>query len=174
MLAGEVSHQVFDVVAHLMRDDVCIGEIAVRAELLLHRREEGKVDIEFLVGRAVEGAHGRLPLAAAGRSRARVEHEGRGLIGLSHLLEHLRPDILRRGEDLLGEGGELLLLFGEGGLADRFGLAAENRSQDFRQGFFDDAATDSAAASAHKLHDKGDDKADEAGSTGNAGHFTGR
>ncbi len=52
-------------VADLMGDDIGLGEIAGRSEAARQLVEEGGVDVDLLVGRAIEGPHRRLRRAAA-------------------------------------------------------------------------------------------------------------
>ena len=95
---------VLDVVADLVRDHVGVGEIAAGAELALHLLEEGKVDIDRLVDRAVERAHLRARAAAARARRARVDHHLRRDVRLVDLRrQHDLPDVLGIAEDLRGE-----------------------------------------------------------------------
>ena len=53
-------------VAHLMGDDIGLGEVAGGAEVVAQFVVEGQVDIDLAIARAVEGTHGRLPQAAGG------------------------------------------------------------------------------------------------------------
>ena len=62
-LVGD-AEQVLHMVANLMRDHIGLGEIARCAELVLHVLVEGEVDVDLLVGRAIERAHGGLGAAA--------------------------------------------------------------------------------------------------------------
>src|SRR5574337_1699391 len=74
------AEQTLHVVADLVRDDVSLREVARRAELLAQRVEEAEVDVDLLVGRAVERPHRRLPDAARGAGRAAEQHQPRRLI----------------------------------------------------------------------------------------------
>src|ERR1700731_1045375 len=51
--------------AYLMRDDISVGEVATAAEAPFHVLEEGRIEIDLLVSRAIERAHGRLGATAA-------------------------------------------------------------------------------------------------------------
>ena len=62
----ERAFEVLDVMADLMGDDIGLGEVAGRAEALRQLVEEGRVDVDLLVGRAVERPHRRLAHAAGG------------------------------------------------------------------------------------------------------------
>ena len=95
-----------------MRDDVRIREIAVRTDLLLHRGEEGQVDINRLVRAVVERAHLGGSGTAAGLHIIIVKDELRRHVGAAVLGEDLGPDVFRADQDLLGEDGELFLLGG--------------------------------------------------------------
>ena len=87
------AEEVLHVVADLVRDHIGIGEIAAAAELLLHVVEEGHVEIDLLVDRAIERTHGGLRLAAARARHAAVENEPRIDIGDALLgRQHLAPD----------------------------------------------------------------------------------
>ncbi len=99
------AHQVLDVVADLMRDDVRAGEVAGRSEALRELVEERKVEIDLAVVRAVERPLRRRPAAAGRLRQAGVEDELRELVGLSRLREDLRPGVLGVGEH---DGDELL------------------------------------------------------------------
>ena len=108
---AEGAKQVLHMVAHLMGDDIGIGEIPVGAELLPHRGEEAEVDVEFLVGRAVERTHGRLAGTAAGGSGAGVQYEGRIAVFADAVpLEIGSPHVFGGGEDLAGELGQGFVL----------------------------------------------------------------
>ncbi len=63
--AVQHAQQVLHVMAHLVRDDIGAGEVAAGAQPALQVEHEVEVDIEFVVLRAVEGAHLRLGKAAA-------------------------------------------------------------------------------------------------------------
>ena len=81
--ALEDAGKVLDVVADLVGDDIGLGEIARRAELVLQLPEEVEVEIELLVVGAVERPDRRAG-GAAGRADLVVEQdEGRLRIGLA-------------------------------------------------------------------------------------------
>src|SRR4051794_18942776 len=63
--ARQDAELVLDVVAHLVRDYVRIGEVAARAEPALHLLEERQIDVDLLIERTIERPHGRLRAAAA-------------------------------------------------------------------------------------------------------------
>jgi hypothetical protein len=64
-----------DVVADLVREDVGLREIPRRAEAGTQLVVEGEVDVDLLIGRAVEGTHLALSDAAARARRIAKEHE---------------------------------------------------------------------------------------------------
>ena len=68
------AHQMLHVVADFVRDDVGLGEFAGCVETLAEVAVEGEVDIDALVGRAVERSHRRLAGAAGGRCGAGEQH----------------------------------------------------------------------------------------------------
>ena len=103
------AQQVLDVVADLVGDDVGIGELARRLELLRQHPVEAEVDVDRLVVRAVERAGGGLAGAAGGRRRAVEHHElGRPVLRAA-LAEDLLPDVLGAGKDHRGEAPALVL-----------------------------------------------------------------
>src|SRR4030095_13228643 len=57
-LVGD-TEQVLDVVAHLVRDDVGLREIARGSEAPIQLVVEGEVDVNLAIGRAVERPDGR-------------------------------------------------------------------------------------------------------------------
>jgi hypothetical protein len=94
-----------DVVPDLVRDDVRLREVARGAELRLHHLIEPRVDVQALVGRAVEGAHLRGGVAAPARGDGGAEdHEGGGRVGHGAPPRHAargelhRPDVFRGGQ----------------------------------------------------------------------------
>ena len=108
------AEQVLHMVAHLMGDDIRIGEVAVGPELLPHGGEETQVDIQFLIAGAVERAHGGLSRAAGGGGGAGIQDQGRRPVCADAGLPEIgAPDVLGGGEDLLGERGEGFV-FGRG------------------------------------------------------------
>ena len=105
------AQQVLHVVAHLMRNHIGVGKVAIGPELLLHAGEEGEVDIEFFVGRAVERPHGGLALPAGSAGGAGIKHQRGGFIRAYPIVhEIVAPNVFRRGKDLAGEFGQGLIL----------------------------------------------------------------
>ena len=105
------AQHVLDMMAHFMRDDIGVGEVAVGPQLLPHAGEKAQVDIQFFVGAAIEGAHGRLSLPASRRGAAGVQDQrGRLVATQAGLLEILRPHVLGGSQDLPGELGQGLVL----------------------------------------------------------------
>ena len=103
--------------AHLVGDDIGIGEIAAATELALHVPEERRVEIDFSVVRAVERAHRRLR-GSARRFRRAVEQHEPGWLELDALLrrQDFAPHILVLPEngghelaDLVARGAGLAL-----------------------------------------------------------------
>lgn len=139
--------------SHFVGNDVGVGEVAVSAELLLHGAEEGEVDIDALVGGAVEGAGGGGGAAAARLHAFGEEHKFGRHVGLAHLLELGGPHVFGAGENLSGELGEFLLLRGRlvGGF--RFRAARQLAVVDDIRGVFPqnkaDDADDDGTADAH-------------------------
>ena len=74
-------------VPDLVRDDVGLREIAGRAEAPLELVEEREVDVDALVGRAVEGSHRRRVEAAGRLHHVREQDQVRLLVGGALLLE---------------------------------------------------------------------------------------
>ena len=84
--------------ADLVGDDVGLGEIAPRAELLLHHPEEVGVEIDLLVVRAVERPHRRLGAAAGRRGLAAEEHQLRLACTAGPTARRWPPDVLGVGQ----------------------------------------------------------------------------
>ena len=112
LLVGLVqdSEQVLHVVAHLVRNDVGIGKVAIGSQLPLHLGKEGKVDIHTLVGRAIEWTRRSCGSTAPRLYTARKEHQAGRFIGAPHLLELLCPHIFGTGQYLAREFGQCLFL----------------------------------------------------------------
>ena len=111
---AENAERVLHMVADLVGNDIGIGEgITLDTQLALHLREEGQVDIQFLVTGAIERTYGSRSRATGRVDLIGKQYQRGRLVGTAQFLEHSRPDILRRGEDLLALGSELLLFLGE-------------------------------------------------------------
>ena len=96
-------------VAYLVGDDVSIGKVAIGANLTTHALEELKVEVDRLVGGAVERSAGRGGIATSRVDGiAEDDHLGR-LVGAAHLLELTVPNVLGASQDTLAEGHELLI-----------------------------------------------------------------
>ena len=96
--------------ADLVRDHICPGEVAGRAELAAHVLIEGEVEVDALVGRAVEGPDRRgRPAAALGAHGAVIDDELGAVVGLAVLLEGAGPGLLGVVEDVVGELVQLAL-----------------------------------------------------------------
>ena len=109
----EDTQQILHMVTHLMGNHIGIREIAVGTQVTLHRGEERQVDIQTLVGRAIERTYLRITCTTTGIHTTGIEHHLWGNILAPHLLEHLGPHILCTCEDLTGELRQCLLLFCE-------------------------------------------------------------
>src|SRR5512139_3221959 len=95
---GRDAEQVLHVVAHLVRDDVGLREVARRTELAVQRVEEAEVDVDLLVARAIERAHRRLAHAAGAARGATEQHQlGLAVGGTTHLHQGT-PHVFRVGE----------------------------------------------------------------------------
>ena len=107
VLGADLAHraeQVLDVVAELVGEDVRLHEVtALAAELSLEDvLEERRVEVDGLVGRAVERPDVGAGAAAAGRRAAGEGDDLRGLELLAGLLgQHLGPVALQRQRDRL-------------------------------------------------------------------------
>ena len=85
------AEQLLHVVADLVRDHVRPREVAARLQLALHVAVEGEVEVDVLVGRAVERPDGGAGRAAAGVDAVAVEHELGALVALALLGEGPLP-----------------------------------------------------------------------------------
>src|SRR3546814_20837408 len=85
--------------ADLVRDDIGLRGVAGGAETLFEFAEEGGVEIDALVGGAIEGAHRRLRRAAARPVLVGEEIER----GLLVAVDQFAPHLLRRTEDVARE-----------------------------------------------------------------------
>ena len=117
--ATQDAELVLDVVAYLMRHDIGHGEIAARAQLLLHRGEEVGIEIHLLVARAVERP--RRPRGIATR-RIRYtlvqDQNGGGVVAVQLGLENIGPDLLGIGQNNGNEFARLHIGSGQLGDAD--------------------------------------------------------
>lgn len=92
--AQKVLHVVPDLVGH----DVGLGEIARCVQLLLQIVVEGQINVDFLIGWAVEGPHGRLGIAAGRIDGAAEQHQFRLLVGLAVGAEDAVPVVFGVGQ----------------------------------------------------------------------------
>src|SRR5262249_4596102 len=133
------AEQVLHVVADLVRDHVGLREpagLAADVATAKARRnliEEGGIEVDLLIGRAIERAHGALRHPAAiGAGLAAVEDQDRRAIGLAVLGEDLLPLQVGAAQDLAHEAADLVLgrAGARGGLARRLdgGGAAARRN----------------------------------------------
>lgn len=96
-----------DSLAHLVGDDVGLGEIARCLETMAQLIVEAQVDVDLLIRRAVEGPHGRLGHATGGTHRVSKQYQPRLLVGKSFLLEEGCPGFF----DIRQNNGNELHLF---------------------------------------------------------------
>src|SRR5262245_27849419 len=92
--------------ADLVRDHVCLREVARRPEALLEVTEERQIEIDLPVGRTIEGTHRRLAEPARRLRRVGEEDQHWWLVRAATLGEDLAPRLFRVGED---HGHELRL-----------------------------------------------------------------
>ena len=88
---------------NLMGDHIGPGEIAARAEPVLHLLEKGQVQIDLVVLRAIEGADSRPGQAASRLNCAGEQDQLRQFVSMPMLSEDSGPDILRGTEHLPDE-----------------------------------------------------------------------
>src|SRR5690348_16321154 len=94
--------------SELVRQHICLREVARRAESRTQLIVESEVDVDLLIERAIEGSHCLTADAATGLRRIAEQHELGVMPGRSRLLrKELRPRCLRRVEH---EGDELHFL----------------------------------------------------------------
>ena len=105
---AEGSEEVLHMVADFMGDDVGVGKIAVGTQLFLHVHKELKVEIDALVGRAVERSRLGGGAATAALDGIGEKNQLGWDVGLAHLFKFGSPHIFRSSENLLGEGGQFL------------------------------------------------------------------
>ena len=98
------AEQIPEVVAHLVRDDVRLRELAGSAEARRKFAVEAKVDVHSLVGRAVEWPHPGGGLAAARACLIPEQHEPRWPKALNALAPHPLHVVEGRHRDLLERG----------------------------------------------------------------------
>src|SRR3546814_8152601 len=89
--------------AHFMCHYIGLREIAGRSVALGELVEEAGIEIDALVGRAIEGAHRRLRRAAATIAGLIVDMKHRRLVRLPRGCEQPAPLVLGRGENLACE-----------------------------------------------------------------------
>src|SRR4051794_21883206 len=159
---GKDAELVLHVMADLVRHHIGLRELAgarariAAAKAALEIAEEGCIEIDLLVGRAVKRAHRGLRHAALiGARRTGEHHERRRAVALAALLEHVFPDDLGRAEDARDElahlvarraglAGWLGLLLLVGAAADHLGAADQEARIDAER-VADDAENDDGA-----------------------------
>src|SRR5262249_10335967 len=85
---------VLDMMPHLVRDHVGTREVAGGAEAPGQVLEERSIEVDFVVGWAVEGSHGGAAHAAGGVDGAAEEHQLRRLMLAPSLPENSAPGVL--------------------------------------------------------------------------------
>lgn len=108
------AEELLDVVAEFVGDDVGLGELAGVSAEAFEVVPEAEVDVDFLVGGAVEGAGGGLGGAAAGVGGSAIEHELGVAVLSARLREDLGPGFLGVGEDK-GDELRVAVVVGRGG-----------------------------------------------------------
>ncbi len=81
-------------VAHLVGDDVGLGEVSRRTEAVLQLAEEAEVDVDHRVGRAVERPRPGAAEPAAGVGRLAEQHQLGRFVALPGGGELLLPGLL--------------------------------------------------------------------------------
>ncbi len=180
LLGADLAHgaeQVLDVVAVLVAEDVGLDEVAaLAAELALEDvGEEGRVEVDLLIGRAVEGSDLRGGLAAAGvDAAAEGDDLRRGELGAALLGKGLGP-VLLEGEGhglagavdvVVGVGAGLAVGVAVAVLVQARGVAALAGRVHTRGG----ATAAAHALGEHEEQDDHQDAADAAAGLGAAGH----
>ena len=153
--------EILDMVADFMRDDIADREIAGRVETAFHFLEKLGVDVNLLVGGAVEWPHGGLRRAAARLAVAAVEDKRRWRVALSGGGEDFAPAALGRAEDFERGALDFAKLAGRGLLVRGAGRsaaagyhrsdAAETAEQEHNHPEHRETAT--AEAAENKRHD---------------------
>ena len=92
------AEQVLHVMPDLVRDHVGLREIARRLEALAQLAVEAEVDVDLLIGRAVERTHRRLREAARRLHRAGEQHQLGLLVLRPGLPEQRAPGVLGVGQ----------------------------------------------------------------------------
>ena len=90
--------QFLDVVAVFVGDHVIAGEFAARAQFAVHLVEEIGVEVDPLIGRAIERPHRTLRGAAARLAGLAEEHQLGRLERDIGSAEHWRPGLVERGQ----------------------------------------------------------------------------
>jgi hypothetical protein len=100
-------------VADLVRHDISLRKVARRVVALRQIVEKAHVQIQLLVGRAIERPHRRLGEAARRLHCPREQHQLRRLVALARPLEQRTPHVLRVGQHHRHEFLQLLLFRAE-------------------------------------------------------------
>ena len=116
--------EVLHVVADLVRDDVRLGEVAGRTDLVAQVTVERQIDVDLAIAGTIEGADGRFGEAAGRLDRPAEQHEMRRLILPAHLAEELGPRVFGVGEDHRDEIPQRFVAGGRRAAAGRSGRIA--------------------------------------------------
>ena len=81
-------------VAHLVGDDVGLGEVAGGAEAAVQLVEEGEVEVDPLIGRAIKRPHRRRAEAAGRLHGVGEQHQPGLLVGPARRREDPVPGVL--------------------------------------------------------------------------------
>ena len=92
-------------VADFVCDDISLCEFAGRTKTLFKVAVKSQIDVNFLVGRAVEGPHRGLSAAAGGGRHPRKEHKFRFAVLCAMCAEHLVPRCFGTGQHLGNKSG---------------------------------------------------------------------
>ena len=144
--------QVLDMMTDFMGDDIGLGEISGSAEATAQLLEKGRIDVDALVARTVEGPHGRLSRAATGLIVVGIGNHGRRPIGGPGLSKDLTPDLFRTSQDL---GQEAPLLVWKGRLAAASAAAKHSApAAQLSQGTIAEAQDDDADDAEARRHQR--------------------
>src|SRR5690606_20602640 len=98
------SQHVLYVVSNFVGDHVGLGEVARRIQFSRQLIEEAQIQVDPLIGRAVERAHGRLTGTAGSASEVGKQHQGgRRVSAATGSLKQGLPCVLGIGKDFGSE-----------------------------------------------------------------------
>jgi hypothetical protein len=107
-LVGD-AEEVLHVMTDFVGDDVGLGKVTRGAQLISEIAIEAEIDVDFLIGRAIERAGLGTGEATTGLDFAREEHKARLPVALAVAPEELIPDVLGISEDGFDELGEFVI-----------------------------------------------------------------